>query len=147
MSKRYRSGVLAARLPLPVTPVTPRTGFAKRFTGKWLNTFICPVRLGRCNSLRCDASNNGVCLKLSSGQAACSTVLLRLIRQESIVATRRNPCALKDALYTRTQRTPNADTGLSEDCPKRNDRPTRLIRIGDRQVRVSCAHSLPQRFI
>jgi len=96
----------------------------KEVSGKWLNTFICPVRLGRCNSLPCDASNNGVCLKFSSGEAARATVLSRPIRQESMAATRRDPCALRDALYTRTQRPPIADTSFSEDCPKRNDRPT-----------------------
>jgi hypothetical protein len=87
-------------------------------TGKWLPNFICPVRLGRCNSLLCDASNNGVCLKFSSGEAARTTVLLRHIRQESKAATHGDVCASSDALYTRTQRQPSVETSLLGRLPK-----------------------------
>ena len=119
-----RCGVPAGRLPCRYSPAKPRR-LSRKSTGRWLLTTICPVRLGRCNSLLRGGDSHG-------RAQAHATVILCLISKECGAATRGNPCALRDALYTRTQRKPNAETSFSEDCPKRNDRPTGVTSQGNR---------------
>jgi hypothetical protein len=116
LSLRNRWGLLAARLPAGGPSHGPQL-FRKGTTGKCRNHFICPVRLGRCNSLLRGGDSHG------RAQAYATVLLYHGFqdaerRHTETCARRGTPCKLG----------PNARRALtpvpSEDCPKRNDRPT-----------------------
>lgn len=85
--------------------------FSARSTGRWLLTTICPVRLGRCNSLLRGGD--------SHGRAQAYATVLLFHRCQHAERRHMETCARRGTPCNSDQAPPALKPVTSEDCPKR----------------------------